>query len=102
MFNLARKLFRDEAGFVVSAELVLVATICVLGLVVGLSELSIGVNEELEDLGAAVGSANQSYTWNGAKGTKGYFVGSCFTDRQDQGDCEGDISCNVAPQLEGR
>ena len=102
MLTLARKLFRDEAGFVVSAELVLVATICVLGLVVGLSELSIGVNEELEDLGAAVGSANQSFSWNGAKGTKGYFVGSSFTDRQDQGDGEGDISCNVAPQSEGR
>ncbi len=102
MFNLARQLVRDDAGFVVSAELVLVATICVLGLVVGLSELSIGINEELEDLGAAVGSANQSYTWQGARGTKGYFVGSCFTDTKDQGDGQGDISCCVQPQSEGR
>ena len=51
MKNLSLALLQDEAGFVVSSELVLVATICVLGLIVGLSEMAIGVNEELEDLG---------------------------------------------------
>ena len=49
--NLITALKNDENGFVVSAELVLVGTICVLGMIVGLTELSYGVNEELEDLG---------------------------------------------------
>ncbi len=51
----------DENGFIVSAEIVLVGTILVLGVIVGLTELSYGVNQELEDLGSAIGSINQSY-----------------------------------------
>ena len=38
--NTFAKLANDEAGFIVSAELVLVATIAVLAMVVGLSELA--------------------------------------------------------------
>jgi len=34
-----RALLNDEAGFVVSAELVLIATLLVIGLIVGLSEV---------------------------------------------------------------
>ncbi|HBN79405.1 MAG TPA: branched-chain amino acid aminotransferase, partial [Planctomycetaceae bacterium] len=37
MTQLINNLYNDEAGFIVSAELVLVATIAVLGMVVGLS-----------------------------------------------------------------
>ena len=54
------QLLNDDAGFIVSAELILVSTIAVLALVVGLSEVSFGVNQELEDLGAALGSINQA------------------------------------------
>ncbi len=36
MTNIFTKLINDEAGFIVSAELILVATIAVLGVVVGL------------------------------------------------------------------
>ena len=55
--NILNALKNDENGFVVSAELVLVGTILVLGMIVGLTELSYGVNEELEDLG----SGNRSH-----------------------------------------
>ncbi len=48
--NILNTLRNDENGFIVSAELVLVGTICVIGMIVGLTELSYGVNEELEDL----------------------------------------------------
>lgn len=48
--NILKALKNDENGFVVSAELVLIGTILVLGMIVGLTELSYGVNEELEDL----------------------------------------------------
>ena len=40
MTNLINALINDEAGFIVSAELVLVASIAVLGMVVGLSEVA--------------------------------------------------------------
>ncbi len=55
-----KNLFNDENGFVVSAELILVATIVVLGLVVALSEVRQAVSEELEDVAAAIGAMNQS------------------------------------------
>ena len=65
MLNLFTALYRDDAGFIVSAELVLVATILVIGLVVGLSVVSAGVNSELQDVGSAFGSVNQSYGFSG-------------------------------------
>jgi len=45
-----RTLLNDEAGFIVSAELVLVATILVIGMIVGLSEVQHAVVQELGDL----------------------------------------------------
>lgn len=80
------QLVRDDAGFVVSAELVLVATICVLSLVVGLSEVATAINHELNDVASAFGSLNQSYCVAGFKGCKACFFGSCFEDHID--DCD--------------
>lgn len=91
------QLLNDEAGFIVSAELVLVATIGVLALVVGLTEVAYNVNNELEDVGSAFGSLNQTYQYNGTAGTKGQVSGSVFWDRQDAGDSDNDIVCDVAP-----
>ena len=58
--NLFTALKNDENGFIVSAELVLVSTIVVIGMIVGLTELSYNVNEELEDVGSAIGGINQT------------------------------------------
>jgi hypothetical protein len=66
--NIFNALKNDENGFIVSAELVLVGTILVVGMIVGLTELSYGVNEELEDLGSAIGSINQTYYYTLASG----------------------------------
>ncbi|MEW4529607.1 MAG: hypothetical protein ACF8PG_12735 [Maioricimonas sp. JB045] len=95
-----RNLLHDEAGFVVSAELVLVATILVIGLIVGLSEVQHAVVEELGDVGEAIGSLNQSYLYTGfasfktnGGGIKSSTPGSAFADRQD--DCDGN-ECQLA------
>jgi hypothetical protein len=85
------KLLNDEAGFIVSAELVLISTIAVLGLVVGLSEVSVNVNNELEDVGSAFAAMRQSYHVEGACGHKGSKSGTCFEDRCDFCDGQGDI-----------
>ncbi len=98
--NLCTQLFRDEAGFIVSAELVLVSTIAVIGLVVGLTEVSNGVNQELEDVGAAIGSVNQSFRYQGVTSCKARFFGSSFKDHADEADSENDISCNLGPVSE--
>ena len=90
----------DEAGFVVSAELILICTILVLGLVVGLAEVGTGVNEEMEDVGSAIGSINQSYSFTGFTGFKGCLYGCEFYDTQDDGDSEYDVNCNGGAQAE--
>ena len=99
--NLGRQFFQDEAGFIVSAELILVATILILSLVVGLSELSTAVNQELEDVASAFGSVNQSFRYQGHAGCKGFATGSFFNDNTDECDSTCDITCQYAPQAEG-
>ncbi|SFH59633.1 hypothetical protein [Planctomicrobium piriforme] len=87
-----RQLLNDEAGFIVSAELVLVATILVLGLIVGLSQVHYAVVEEMNDVAKAIGSLNQSYYYTGftaekASGAlKSGTYGSTFHDAIDEGD----------------
>ncbi|HVJ66852.1 MAG TPA: branched-chain amino acid aminotransferase [Caulifigura sp.] len=78
-----KKLLNDDAGFIVSAELVLISTIAVLGLVVGLSEVSININNELEDVGSAFSAMNQGFSAAGACGHKGHKQGSGFDDGCD-------------------
>jgi hypothetical protein len=81
--NILIKLSNDEAGFIVSAELVLVATIGILAMVVGLSEVAHNINNELEDVGSAFGNLTQTYQYYGTSGHKGSTEGSCFYDVPD-------------------
>jgi Flp pilus assembly pilin Flp len=60
-----KKFWNDEMGAIVSAEIVLVATILVIGMVTGLASLRDAVIEELADVGAAIGALDQSYTVHG-------------------------------------
>ncbi len=64
MLQLLRRLRRDESGLVQSAELVLIATITVLGMIVGLTEVTHNVNNELRDVGEAFNHVNQDYQTN--------------------------------------
>ena len=96
--NILNALINDEAGFVISAELVLVLTIAVLAMVVGLSEVAVAVNTELNDISNAIGSLNQSYAYTGFHSRsdhkfKSEFAGSSYTDRID--DCDCNTSCDL-------
>ncbi len=97
MKTLINQLLNDEAGFVISAELILVATIAVLSLVVGLAEISHGINQELEDVGSAFGAMQQSYVYRGLQSSdKGSIVGSYFDDDADHCDSQYDIISTAA------
>jgi Flp pilus assembly pilin Flp len=89
--NIMKSLLNDENGFVVSAELILVATIVVLGLVVALAEVRQAVSEELEDVASAIGSINQSYTYSGLKAKWNCISGSHFYDDKDLCDSQFDV-----------
>jgi len=101
MTRILTALHQDETGFIISAELVLISTIAVIGMVVGLAEVANGVNEELEDVGSAVGQINQSYSIRGVRGHKAHVVGCHFHDVFDFCDGQFDISCNSAIGGEG-
>jgi len=60
-----RKLWQDDAGAVLSAELILILTIAVLAMVVGLSSVAVALNTELNDLSSAFGNLNQTYAYTG-------------------------------------
>lgn len=88
-----RNLFRDESGFVASAESVLIATVLILGLIVGLTSIQKAIEAELNDSGDAVGNANQSYWLTGMSRTRNagatvssFTRGASQTDFRDEGD----------------
>ncbi len=96
---------QDEAGFIISAELVLVATLLVIGLIVGLSEVQHAVVQELNDVADAIGSLNQGYAYSGFSATKtdsstdvkSVTFGSSFEDFLDE--CDNNqcaLSCDEA------
>ena len=84
-------LLNDEAGFIVSAELVLISTIAVLGLVVGLSEVALNVNNELEDVGSAFASVRQSYKVKCSSSHGGEIFGSSYWDQSEYCDGQFDV-----------
>ena len=85
----------DEAGFIISAELVLVMTIGVLAMVVGLTAVRDAVTHELNDISHAFGTVSQSYNVTGLRkgrddcggGSHGYVQGFGFNDSTDECDC---------------
>ncbi|MFO1004996.1 MAG: hypothetical protein U0929_03485 [Planctomycetaceae bacterium] len=97
-----KTLWNDDAGFIISAELVLVATLLVIGLIVGLSEVQHAVVTELNDVADAIGELNQSYRFSGfhkvdlGNRVHAATYGSDFEDQRD--DCDNnqcDIACDA-------
>lgn len=94
------KLWNDENGVILSAEIVLIGTILVIGMIVGLVELQCAVVAEMSDLGDAIGNLDQSYTISGITsyksqgGVKASTSGASYFDQSDEGDCNAIIVCD--------
>ncbi|MEZ6061796.1 MAG: hypothetical protein R3C19_15730 [Planctomycetaceae bacterium] len=94
-----KRLWNDEYGVILSAELVLIATILVIGMIVGLVELQCAVVAELSDLGDSIGNLDQGYRTSGISsfktygGVKGQTNGSSYFDGPDECDCNAIIVC---------
>lgn len=76
--NLFRKLWQDDAGFVLSAEAALLGTMGIVGATVGLGALSKTVNDELTEAAYAFRSLDQSYVLEGQAGCGAYTASSFF------------------------
>ena len=84
-----------ESGLILSAEMVLVLTIGVLGMVVGLASMRDSLLNEFCDLSSAFGALDQSYSFRGAlkqsAGANGFHAkvhGAGFNDTTDDCDCK--------------
>ena len=87
-----KRLWNDEAGFVVSTELVLLATVAVIGLLTGIVSVRDGVVSELSDVAGAVQEVNQSYSFDGVIGHNAATSGTQFNDQLDECDSSDDPS----------
>jgi len=62
-----KRLWRDDSGAILSAELVLLMTVLVIGIVVGVKALGNSVTTELYDVAEAIGALDQSYAFGGTE-----------------------------------
>lgn len=107
MKTLWNKLIANESGLILSAELVLILTIGVIGMVTGLACVQQAVVYELNDLGLAFSSLNQTYwtpTYRGGwkrfgGGNKSFVAGSSFIDTYHG--CAGVQGSSMAPTAGG-
>ena len=84
-----RRLWRDDAGAILSTEIILVAVVAVIGLVAGLASIRDSMVSELADVGGSIQDLNQSFS----------ITGSCY-----ERDIDGNITISFAvpPTAEGQ
>ena len=106
--SLATRLVKDELGTAISAELVLMATILLIGLMLGMMSARDAVISEISDIAGGVQDMNQSFLHFGVSSASSSLPGSSFDDATDFGDDPGDsfgaadncITFDVPPQDE--
>jgi Flp pilus assembly pilin Flp len=77
------RLFSEETGAILSAEIMLVASVLVIGVIAGLSSLRDSVVTELADVAQALANFNQSYCFSGVSGHHAFSGGGEFSDQLD-------------------
>ena len=75
------ELWNDEAGSVVSAELVLLGTLGAVGVGVGAAAIGNSADAEFEELTYSLRSLDQSYSATGFHGCGSWTAGSGYTQR---------------------
>ena len=77
------RLWNEETGAIVSAEIMLIASILVIGMIVGLKSLRDSVVTELADVAQALSNVDQSYSYSGTAGHHAFTAGGFFSDLPD-------------------
>ncbi len=103
MLKLLKALRQDEYGVILSAEIVIVGTLLVLGVMTGMVCLQKSVNGELGDLAKAIDCMDQSYSFSGYRkagaygaygnswGCGAFTAGSAFRNNECNTACTNDI-----------
>jgi len=109
MLNLLKALRQDEYGVILSAEIVIVGTLLVLGMMTGMVCLQKSVNSELGDFAKAIDCLDQSYSspgfqksgggYGNSNGCCAYTAGSAFHNNECNTACRNDIvGCDAQVQ----
>lgn len=77
--TLINELWQDESGSVVSAELVLLGALGIVGVGIGASAVSDSVDAELEEAAMSIRGIDQSYSILGFRGCGAWTAGSSYT-----------------------
>jgi Flp pilus assembly pilin Flp len=83
MTNTFKRFWNEQDGAIVSAEIMLIATILVIGVIVGLKSVRDSVVTELADVAQAFANINQSYSYSGVCGHAAFSAGANFSDQTD-------------------
>ena len=89
--KLVNRLWNEEVGAIVSAEIMLVATILVIGVIVGLKSVRDSVVTELADVAQALSNVSQTYSYSATSGHHAFTAGGSFADKLDF--CDAATSC---------
>ena len=99
MRKFLQALWQDQHGFLVSSELVFVATLLVIGMVTGLTTIRDQVLGELGDLADAVSEVNQSFSISGVTAHAASTAGVAFIDEADFCEVDGSVSDQLINNL---
>jgi len=80
MKSMLKRLWSDDQGALIAMEFLFVATILVIGIIVGLSSVKNAVNAELTELANAILALSQGYTISGQTGCCASTDGSAAID----------------------
>jgi hypothetical protein len=76
-------LWNEECGAIVSAEIMLIMTILVIGMIVGLKSVRDAVVSELADVAQALANIDQSFSFSSVVGHAAFTGGGFFIDIVD-------------------
>jgi hypothetical protein len=85
-----KRLWQDQGGAVVTPEIVLIATVLIIGMMVGLKSVRDAVVTEMADLAQGVSNIDQSFSYSGVDGHSGGQAGAFYYDGLDFCDTAGD------------
>ena len=77
--------FKNQSGFALTSELILIVTILVIGGIVGMVTVRDSVTAEMHDVAEAIGELDQSYDFDGILNsqTTAIIAGSSWSDAAD-------------------
>lgn len=80
MKKIMLRLWQDDVGALIATEYLFIATILVIGIIVGLVGLRNAIVTEFTELGNAILAINNGFTWSGSSGAGGNVPGSMAID----------------------